>query len=232
MPDDPRLGVLLARRQEMQQRGETVCLEDLCRDCPELLPTLRESLERGEATPDVPPTLDQDGAIAPDTAPPTLMNQAAPDASPPTVLRAGDEPAAPARRSAVLPRVPGYDVVGELGRGGMGVVYKARHLRLNRLVALKMVLAGAHASPQQLIRFQIEAQSVASLHHPNIVQVYDDGVHDDCPYLALEFVEGGSLDRKLAGHRMPPNDAAQLLEQLARAIHVAHLRGIIHRDLK
>jgi tetratricopeptide (TPR) repeat protein len=95
-----------------------------------------------------------------------------------------------------------------------------------------MLLAGAHAGPQALARFQIEAEAVASLHHPNIVQVYEVGEHDQCPYLALEYVDGGSLDRQLNRKPQPVQEAAALVETLARAIHVAHLRGIIHRDLK
>jgi serine/threonine-protein kinase len=128
--------------------------------------------------------------------------------------------------------VPGYEIFGELGRGGMGVVYKARQLGLNRWVALKMVLAGAHADERQLARFNTEAEAVARLQHPNIVQVYDIGKHDDLPYFSLEYVGGGSLDRKIHRQPQPPREAAHLIETLARAISCAHESGIIHRDLK
>src|SRR5262249_43924171 len=117
-------------------------------------------------------------------------------------------------------------------QGGMGVVYRARQTRLNRLVALKMLLAGAHAGPALQARFRTEAEAVARLQHPNIVQIHDVGEHEHCPYFALEFVEGGSLDRKLAGQPQPPDLAARLVLTLARAMHFAHERGILHRDLK
>src|SRR5262245_20886968 len=105
----------------------------------------------------------------------------------------------PVPNTAGLPQVPGYEVEAVLGHGGMGIVYEARHLRLNRPVALKMLLAGGYARPHEIARFQLEAEAVASLRHPNIVQVYDVGDHEGRPYLAMEFVEGGSLAQKLAG---------------------------------
>src|SRR5436305_6353386 len=114
----------------------------------------------------------------------------------------------------------------------MGVVYKARQTKLERIVALKMILAGGHAGPQELARFRTEAEAVARLQHPNIVQIYEVGEHEGHPYAALEFVEGGSLDRKLAGTPLPARQAAQLVEVLARAVQEAHDRGIVHRDLK
>jgi WD40 repeat protein len=114
----------------------------------------------------------------------------------------------------------------------MGVVYQARHVGLNRLVALKMVLAGGHAGPDDLARFRGEAEAVARLKHPNVVQVYDVGEASGLPYFSLEFVEGGSLDRKLAGTPLPPTEAAALVETLARAMATAHAAGLVHRDLK
>src|SRR5207248_8166897 len=103
---------------------------------------------------------------------------------------------------------------------------------LNRVVALKMVLAGAHAAPEQLVRFHTEAEAVARLQHGNIVQIYEVGEQDGLPFFSLEFVDGGSLDKQVGGKPQPPRDAAQLVETLARAMHFAHERGIIHRDLK
>ena len=130
------------------------------------------------------------------------------------------------------PTVRGYEILGELGRGGMGVVYKARQLRLNRIVALKMILAGDHASPDAGRRFLAEAESVARLHHPHIVQIFAFGDSDGRPYFEMEYVAGGSLASRLDGTPRPPRDAARLVETLARAIHEAHRLGIVHRDLK
>jgi WD40 repeat protein/tRNA A-37 threonylcarbamoyl transferase component Bud32 len=128
--------------------------------------------------------------------------------------------------------VAGYEILEELGRGGMGVVYKARQVRLNRVVALKMVLAGAHAGPDRLARFRTEAEAAARLQHPHIVQIYEVGEQEGRPFLALEYVEGGSLAEKLAGTPQPPRDAAELVATLARAVQAAHEKGVIHRDLK
>ena len=134
--------------------------------------------------------------------------------------------------AADLPVVPGYEILGVLGRGGMGIVYQARHRRLQRQVALKMILAGGHAGPQELARFRTEAEAVARLQHPNIVQIYEVGEQHGLPYCALEFVDGGSLARKLAGTPLPPQQAANLVATLADAMHAGHQRGIVHRDLK
>jgi serine/threonine protein kinase len=127
---------------------------------------------------------------------------------------------------------PGYEILSELGRGGMGVVYKARQVRLNRPTALKMILAGRHAGEADLTRFRKEAEAVARLHHPNVVQIYEVGDHNGLPYLSLEYCAGGSLERKLRGTPMPPGEAAALVEALARAMQAAHDKGIVHRDLK
>jgi tRNA A-37 threonylcarbamoyl transferase component Bud32 len=128
--------------------------------------------------------------------------------------------------------VPGYEILAEVGRGGMGVVYKARQVSLGRLVALKMILAGQHAGREALARFRAEAEAVARLQHPNIVQVYEIGESAGVPYCTLEFVEGGGLDGRLDGSPRPPGEAARLIEILARAVQEAHARGIVHRDLK
>jgi WD40 repeat protein len=130
------------------------------------------------------------------------------------------------------PLVPGYEILHEVGRGGMGVVYKARQLSLNRLVALKMILSGAHAGATERERFKREAEAVAALQNPNIVQIFDIGEANGHPYLALEFVDGGSLAANLTGEPWDAKRAAALIEILARTMQFAHDAGIVHRDLK
>jgi WD40 repeat protein/serine/threonine protein kinase/tetratricopeptide (TPR) repeat protein len=143
-------------------------------------------------------------------------------------------PPEPSRPAATpeLPTIPGYEVLGVLGRGGMGVVYKARQQSLKRLVALKMILSGAHAGSQELERFRVEAEAAARLQHPNIVQIYEVGEQGGLPFCSLEYVDGGSLASRLGGTPLPAHEAAALTEVLARAVHHAHQRGIVHRDLK
>jgi serine/threonine protein kinase len=124
-------------------------------------------------------------------------------------------------------KVPGYEIISELGRGGMGVVYKARDLKLDRPVALKMVLAGIHASDTQIARFVHEAKAVAQFQHPNIVQIYEINEVEGLPYFSLEFVDGGSLEDRLGHKPQTPKYAAETLETLAKAMQYAHDRGSI-----
>ena len=139
----------------------------------------------------------------------------------------------PVRAVPAAPSVVGdYDILAEVGRGGMGVVYKAVHRGLHRVAALKMVLGGEFASPAQELRFRLEAELAARVPHPNIVQVYEIGSYEGRPFLAMEWVEGGSLANRLDGKPWPPGEAASLIETLARAISVAHDEGVVHRDLK
>src|SRR5438105_895230 len=179
-------------------------------------------------------------APEPEAPPETLTADAPPD------REGGATPSCPAGQATAafqpntaaapseppLPSIPGYAIEAVLGRGGMGVVYKARHQSLKRTVALKMVLAGAHAGPRELARFRIEAEAVARLQHPNIVQIHEVGQAGGHPYCALEFVEGGTLASKLDGKPMPAREAAALVEALARAMQLAHSRNVVHRDLK
>src|SRR5262249_49964433 len=136
------------------------------------------------------------------------------------------------RVGRVAPAVAGYEILGELGRGGMGVVYRARQVRLDRPCALKMILAGAHADPEVAARFLAEAVAIARLQHPHVVQIHHIGDADGLPFLEPEYVEGGSLDRQLDGIPWTPRRAARLAEQLAGGIAEAHRLGIVHRDLK
>jgi serine/threonine protein kinase len=228
MPDDPRVQQLL---DELLDSDATP--EEVCRTCPELLPQVRErwrEMCRAQAELD---------ALFPPMTEPDPESAASPS---------GDIP---------LPVIPGYEVEAVLGRGGMGVVFRARHLRLNRIIALKMALAGAYAGPRERKRFQREAEAVARLCHPNIVQIHEVGDHEGRPYFTMEFVDGGSLAQKLAAQRRgegsgamgeeekdaasPPlvprpasvaRWAAELVASLAEAVSVAHRAGIVHRDLK
>jgi WD40 repeat protein len=139
--------------------------------------------------------------------------------------------AAEAARPGVL-AVPGYEILELIGRGGMGVVYKARQVPLNRLVALKMILGDVHAPPEATARFRREAETVARLQHANIVQIHEVGEHNGRLFLALEYVAGGSLAAWQGGQPQPPREAARLLLVLARAVQYAHECQVIHRDLK
>jgi formylglycine-generating enzyme required for sulfatase activity len=211
-----RVVALLVHWEERRRQGQPVAAEELCRDCPELLDQLRQHLRLLDA-------LDPRLTLA--LAPPAL-------APPPSTLLL--DTTLPPDRSGPPgePDVPGYEVLETLGRGGMGVVYKARQTALGRVVALKMILHGSHAEAADLARFQTEAEAVARLQHPHIVQIYEVGHHDGCPYFSLEYVAGGSLDRRLDGAPVHARRAAEWLESLARAVHAAHQAGILHRDLK
>jgi serine/threonine-protein kinase len=204
MTGDPDVLALL---EEMLESGRTP--EEVCRDCPELLPEVRRRWSAFHLV---------DGALAalfpdPETPPRTDVTVAIP-------------------HPAELPQVPGYRVEALLGHGGMGVVYRAWHLRLDRAVALKMLLAGPCARPEELERFQREAQAVAALGHPGIVQVHDVGDVDGRPYFTMEFVGGGNLAQQIQGVPQPARQAAALVATLADAVHAAHQSGIMHRDLK
>jgi WD40 repeat protein len=202
--------VLLWR--ERRAGGETVTPEELCAGRPDLAAPLRQrisDLERMEALLGVGATV----TAWPNGAEKTL-------AAPPGV----PVPAALG--------IPGYEVLGLLGRGGMGVVYRARQVGLDRMVALKMILAGEHAGQPERARFQREAEAVARLSHPNIVQVYEVGEHQGLPFFSLELCAGGSLADRLDGTPWAGLAAATLVETLARAVHAAHQAGVVHRDLK
>ena len=149
--------------------------------------------------------------------------------------QAGDESGVWPNLDGVAPpprAVPGYEILGELSRGGMGVVYRARQVGLNRLVALKMIHAGARAGAGDRARFHTEAEAVARLHHPNIIQIYDIGQCDGSPYFTMELVSGPTLARACQGRPQPASAVATLVQTLARAIACAHQQGILHRDLK
>jgi hypothetical protein len=173
----------------------------------------------------------ENGSIGPSTASPGSTADPASTVPPPSPAdaRTLPQPLPDPGPTAGGPQIAGYRILGTLGRGGMGVVYRARQASLDRDVALKVILSGGHASPQERARFVAEARAVGRLGHANIVQLFDAGESDGNPFFVMEFVAGGSLaDRR----EWTPDSAADMVETLARAIHHAHLRRIVHRDLK
>lgn len=142
--------------------------------------------------------------------------------------------ASPGNESArrQFPVIPGYEILGEIGRGAVGVVYKARQTKLDRIVALKMLLAGVLADEQDLARFQSEALTVAQLQHPNVIQIYDVGEHECVPYIAVEYAGGGDLHTWLDKKPLTMTGAVRLVYTLARAVGAAHQKRVVHRDLK
>jgi hypothetical protein len=225
---DPESVVVLAAHEFFLRKslGRPADLEDFLRRFPEHAETLRKRLQATAEFFTVPP----DGPKGSDTTTVPPAPTLPPGAWPQTVQSTGggaNEAAEP-----VGPAIPGYEILGLLGRGGMGVVFGARQTALDRLVALKVMLHAEYAGKEERRRFHTEARAVAQLQHPNIVQIFEIGEHQGVPYFTLEFCAGGSLDRKLAGRPLEPRDAVALVEKLARTIHVAHQRHIVHRDLK
>jgi WD40 repeat protein len=223
MGGESRLEELLSLWERQLAQGRDVPAAELCRDQPQLLTELEQRINQlrklGKLVHDVnsPPSL----------ATLSLQPYCATDSRQTVDARVG---MASDLQAGAAP--PGYEILSELGRGGMGVVYKARHLQLDRVVALKMILSGGHASAAELDRFKDEARAIARLQHPNIVQIHEVGEQRGLPYFSLEFCPGGSLDRKLSGTPLPPLEAARLVQTLALAIQAAHDKSIVHRDLK
>ncbi|MDB6023476.1 MAG: serine/threonine protein kinase, partial [Pedosphaera sp.] len=125
-----------------------------------------------------------------------------------------------------------YELLQEIAKGGMGVVYRARQISLNRTVALKMMLSGEHAGAEEIARFRTEAEAAANLGHPNIVQIYETGEADGRHFFSMQLIEGGNLSQQTARFKAAPVEAAKVIAKVARAVHFAHQHGILHRDLK
>jgi len=195
----------LMRWQELRDQGRAPAVEELCADAPELVGELRNRIAALESME-------------------SLMNTDSGGSTP----ASGSAPAFP---TGATPSIRGYELLGVVDRGGMGIVFKAMQIELRRVVALKMI-AGAHASEGKVARFRAEAEAVARLAHPHIVPVYDVGEAAGRPYYTMEWIEGGSLSKRLAQSRLTPRRAAELAEVIARAAHAAHTAGIVHRDLK
>jgi len=231
MPVEDRIDSLLLLWQEHQAQGRDLAAAELCRDCPELAAQLNERThmlrQMNALLRTTGETIDEHAGTRVATA---ETGNVQTGSDPLTTTAPPEESAGGSDR--LISSIPGYEILDELGRGGMGVVYKARQIKANRVVALKMILHQAHAALEQKVRFQIEAEAIACFQHPNIVQLHDVGEHEGMPFFSLEFCDGGGLDKQLKDQRLAAREAAALLEKLARAMHYAHSRGVVHRDLK
>ena len=207
---------LVVEWEDRQAAGRAASPEELCHDCPELLEDLKECLR---AAAGMNAVLDARGSLPDDPAGRTEVLT-----EPPLIF--GDV------QHETWPVIPQYEILEELGHGGMGVVLKARQIALGRIVAIKAILSHGPIREEQRRRFLWEAKAMARLQHPNIVQIHEISQQGEHPFLIMEYVEGQSLSASLAGKPLPPRKAAELLAVLARAVHVAHEHGIIHRDLK
>jgi WD40 repeat protein len=212
------LGGLVSRWMALHQQGQQVSIGELCADSPDLA---AEAKEQVEALVSMEKFLRGTGSSD------TGSHWGSEDSEEIAAAQKNQEPSCKA-----VKRIKGYEILEELGRGGMGVVYKARQVSLKRLVALKTILAGPYAGPEQSSRFRSEAEAVARLSHPNVVEIFDIDTYEERPFFSMEFVEGGSLDKKLGGTPMAHGEAAHLTETLARTMDVVHRAGLVHRDLK
>jgi serine/threonine protein kinase len=234
-PSDAKLAKFLTESLPAHERGAVESHLETCEVCQEWIEQLlTKSQGRGLLVPHPPDTDDAASAqflaklkqALPELAPSTAEANAAGSRTLP--YRNYDEDSAPDS----FPTLPGYQIHAELGRGAMGVVYKAWQPSLQRFVAIKLMRGSHHADARSRARFQVEAEALARLQHPNIVHIHATGEHADGPYLSLEYVEGPNLAEVLAGTPQPAAVAATLVRTVARAVDYAHQRGIIHRDLK
>jgi serine/threonine-protein kinase len=216
--DDELLAELAARLADEMQRGELPNVDAMIREHPALAEELRGLWA----------TMLVADCVAAGASSSSNRAQDGHDATHPLPAPAGIN-VAPLASGGTL---GDYELAEELGRGGMGVVYKAQQASLGRTVALKMILRGAMPTPADLARFRSEAESAARLDHPAIVPIYEVGQHEGQPFFTMKYVAGTTLARRLADGPMNPREAAELLAPICRAIHFAHERGVLHRDLK
>src|SRR5262249_35090554 len=215
LPPDPQVTELLAAYQAAQAAGQSITLQELEDRYPDLADKFRAcasppaggSVTAVQAAGATPLPASQVETLAPGEAPPPT--------GAPCVRAFGD-----------------YELLGEIARGGMGVVFKAQQKSLHRTVALKMILSGQLATPNQVRRFRISAEEAGNLDHPNIVPIYQVGEQDGQHYFTMKLIEGGNLGDQVARFRDDPRAAGRLVATVARAVHHAHQRGILHRDLK
>ena len=208
MSSEEQIADLMLQWEDRRLAGLAASADELCRDCPELKPELARRIDVVES---------MEGLL--DVEPVRSVSNAT------TAPRAGGPPAPQPTH------IPGYEILNVLDQGGMGIVYRARQTDLSRIVAVKM-MAGAHPSGPRLSRFRTECRAIAQLHHPNLVEIFESGETDVGPYFSMELVEGGDLNARLKSNPPTFEEAAALVESIARVVHEVHQRGIIHRDLK
>ncbi len=213
MPESDRLLDLVVLWEELHEAGTPVPIEELCQDCPELLPALRKRLKALGAL---------DAVLANETNPGSAT----------IAKEQKSEIEKLSRQVEPQPVIPGYEIIRELGRGGMGVVYEARQIRLNRLVAVKVLLGGSYATVTSQERFKAEVDAIGRMQHPNLIQVFDVGEYDGRVYYSMEYLAGGNLEDRIGNAPLPPRKAAEIVKILADAIEAVHEHGVIHRDLK
>ena len=245
-PSRAQLDRLLAERLPEEEEDKLASHLETCPLCQKILEELTAAPVVGDSSQSTPFAAGASNTTAVTTPVPNdatnlldvdfrrhLQKQLATEATPhPRAAVAGERKPSPGTIEIELPVIPGYEILRELGRGGMGVVYKARHVKLNRLVALKMILADEFAPAPHRSRFLVEGEMIARLKHPNIVQIYQVGQHRGHPFFELEYVAGGTLAGLLKNGPLPSATAVRLVGQLANAVQYAHSQGIVHRDLK
>ena len=208
MADDPRLREVLLRWGEAEIDGESVSLEDLCDGSPELISAARRRIDQLRA---------MDALLEPRPS------------GDDTLVKEGESDGSPAAETDW--KALGYEIIKVLGCGGMGIVYLARHVVLDRLVALKTIPSWVPITPDALARFDVEAKAVARMRHPNIVQIHDTGIAGGRPYLSLEFAEAGNLGTAIRRRAPEPREAARITEVLARAVaHASPARNLASRS--
>jgi serine/threonine-protein kinase len=239
MTPESQIELLLSRCLELRQQGQPVCLAEVCADCPDLAPVLEERLGvvmhleqlvkglAGRPSQGLP-----GAALVSENLSETAEFGTLATALPSTLPSAAGTTEASRPAGTDLPRVSGYEMIQELGRGGMGVVFKARQVQLNRIVAVKMVLAGVLPTPEEMQRFRTEAEATAALRHPHIVGVHEVGQTEFGPYYCMDYIGGVSLAQRLASGPLPGKTAARYLVAIARAMQHAHECGVLHRDIK